>query len=282
MNGIEHLMETVKKLRDPNGGCPWDLEQTHQSIRAYLIEEAHEFLESLDTLGPDHPSTIEELGDILFQVALHAQMYSERSVSDLNDVAARVSDKFRRRHPHVFARSATENQQQLSPDAIRIEWEKSKNRERNDALPKTASLRSIPKAISGLSRSARLGDKAAASGFDWESAHQVQAKVEEELRELLEAIRSSSTGPASAKIPASAEIAEEFGDLLFAVSQWARKWGIDPEAAIQATNRKFISRFEAIEQALLDSNTPWDSLSPTQLEEVYQRVKIRLKQGMKQ
>lgn len=235
---IETLRAIMKALRTPITGCPWDLEQTFDTIAPYTIEEAYEVADAI-TRG-SRAELCEELGDLLLQSIYHAQMAEEEGSFDFDDVVEAVCTKMIRRHPHVFgdeeARSAT---------LAKGFWEDMKARER-EGQPKRRVLDGVPVALPGLTRAVKLQSKAAKVGFDWPSVENVYDKISEEVAEFRDA-------PDSRK-------AEEYGDLLFAMANVARHLGIDPEAALRAANGKFERRFAHIETRLAEAGkTPQDS-----------------------
>jgi MazG family protein len=235
---IETLRAIMKALRTPVTGCPWDLEQTFQTIAPYTIEEAYEVADAV--VRGSRAELCEELGDLLLQSVYHAQMAEEEGSFGFDDVVEAVCTKMIRRHPHVFgdeeARSAT---------LAKGFWEDMKARER-EGSPKRRVLEDVPVALPGLTRAVKLQSKAAKVGFDWPSVENVYDKINEEVAEFREA-------PDSKK-------AEEYGDLLFAMANVARHLGIDPEAALRAANGKFERRFAHIETRLAEAGkTPKDS-----------------------
>jgi MazG family protein len=235
---IETLRAIMKALRTPVTGCPWDLEQTFDTIAPYTIEEAYEVADAISR--GSRAELCEELGDLLLQSVYHAQMAEEEGSFGFDDVIEAVCTKMIRRHPHVFgdaeARSAT---------LAKGFWEDMKAREREDQ-PKRGVLDSVPLALPGLTRAVKLQAKAAKVGFDWPSVENVYDKIGEEIAEFRDA-------PDSKK-------AEEYGDLLFAMANVARHLGIDPEAALRAANAKFERRFAHIETRLAESGkAPKDS-----------------------
>jgi len=235
---IETLRAIMKALRTPVTGCPWDLEQSFETIAPYTIEEAYEVADAI-TNG-SRTDLCEELGDLLLQAVYHAQMADEEGSFTFDDVIEAVNKKMIRRHPHVFgddeARSAT---------LAKGFWEENKAKERA-GKPKTGTLDGIPAALPGLTRAVKLQAKAAKVGFDWPSVENVYDKIAEEVAEFREA-------PEEKK-------AEEFGDLLFAMANVARHLGIDPEAALRGTNAKFERRFAHIEARLAEAGKePRDS-----------------------
>ncbi|GIM46050.1 hypothetical protein DNHGIG_15990 [Collibacillus ludicampi] len=240
------LVEITELLRGP-GGCPWDREQTHQSIRKYVLEEAYEVADAIDRDDPD--DLCEELGDLLLQVALHAQIAAEEGMFDAYDVVKGINDKLIRRHPHVFARSDAKNAKD-----VEAKWEEIKKKEKREKhLEQEQSLLdSVPRSFPALMSAVKLQKKAASVGFDWPDIKPVYAKVEEEWKELREAQDQEN-------------IKEEFGDLLFAIVNLARFLKIDPEEALAKTNEKFRKRFAFIEQRVREQGR---SLEDADLEEM--------------
>lgn len=225
------LVAVMKKLRGPDG-CPWDREQTLATLRSYLLEETYETLEAIDSEDPE--ALKEELGDLLLEVVFLTQVCAERSLFDIDDVASGIHDKLVRRHPHVFGGEKAAG----AREAIG-RWETIKNRERR-AEGKRSVLAGVPSVLPALLRAFRISEKASMVGFDWEGASNVLDKVEEEVRELREAVASGRRET----------VEEELGDLLFAAANLGRLCGLDPEMALQAANRKFTRRFQQVERAL--------------------------------
>jgi MazG family protein len=221
----------VKALRTPGTGCPWDLEQTHLTLRPYLIEEAYEVLDALDA-GHDAP-LCEEFGDLLLQVVLHAQLAADRGAFTIADVICGITAKMIRRHPHVFGAVKVNNAAEVMQH-----WERLKAEERGDSGPSAAeSLERLPAALPALARAQRLGEKAARTHVDFGSiAQAIQA-----ARGQLDRLEASVNGAASE--PARAEFDIELGDLLFTLCQVARKVGIQAEDSLRASDRRFIDRF---------------------------------------
>jgi len=236
---LSALIEIMARLRDPNGGCPWDQQQTFASIAPYTVEEAYEVADAIER--GDLDDLKEELGDLLLQVVFHARMAQEQGVFDFADVAAAISDKMIRRHPHVFGDHAYEDQ-----DAQTAGWEALKAQERK-AKAKTGVLDDVPAGLPALTRAVKLTKRAARVGFDWPSTDQVLDKLREEIAELEVEIAAGD----------QAKAREELGDLLFVCANLARKLDIEPEDALRATNAKFSRRFASIEAALAaDGRTP--------------------------
>jgi MazG family protein len=228
----------MARLRDPEGGCPWDLEQSFETIAPYTIEEAYEVA---DAIASGHRGVLlEELGDLLFQVVYYAQMSREEGGFDFGDIAECVTSKMIRRHPHVFGDASVAD----AADQTRA-WEEHKAAERSgkgahgEGGPRT--LAGVARALPALVRAEKLTRRAARVGFDWETTDQVFAKIEEELSETRAEIDSDG---------APERLKDEVGDLLFAVANLARKLDVDPEAALRGTNDKFTARFAYIEERL--------------------------------
>ena len=231
--GMERLIEIMRRLRDPKGGCPWDVEQDFATIAPYTIEEAYEVADAIERSAWDELRG--ELGDLLFQSVFHAQMASEAGYFDINDVIKSISDKMVSRHPHVFGGEGND----FSADDQVDRWEAVKAAERA-AKSETRVLDGVAPGLPALLRAVKLQKRAARVGFDWPSTDQVLDKLIEESRELVEA-RDTLTQD---------EVEEEMGDLLFVMANLARHFGVDPESALRRTNAKFIRRFNSVEDAL--------------------------------
>jgi len=227
----------MARLRDPDGGCPWDLAQDFTSIAPYTIEEAYEVADAV-SMG-DMAHLRDELGDLLLQVVFHAQMASEQQAFDFGSVAAAISDKMIRRHPHVFALDQIPN-----ATAQTIAWEKQKALERAQAARdegrRDSALDGVASALPALTRALKLQKRAARVGFDWPDVAPVLDKINEEMAEL-QAEMATDNGPG---------MADELGDLIFSMVNLARHLEIDPEAALRAANAKFEGRFRYLERAL--------------------------------
>lgn len=233
MTPIEHLLGIMARLRDPDGGCPWDVEQTFATIAPYTIEEAYEVADAIER--GDFDELKSELGDLLFQVVFHARMAEEQGLFAFDDVAAAMSDKLIRRHPHVFA------EESAKPDAVaqKLRWEDIKAAERA-ARAQHGVLDDVPVGLPALARAAKLTKRAARVGFDWPSTDDVFDKLDEEVAELRAEIAAGDLDKAR----------EEMGDLLFVVANLARKLGVEPEDALRGANAKFVRRFGFIEAEL--------------------------------
>ena len=257
MSNIDKLLEVMAKLRDPTSGCPWDVEQDFSTIAPYTIEEAYEVADAIER--GDYDDLKGELGDLLLQVVFHARMAEEAGYFDFADVAATITDKMLRRHPHVFG-SAEER----AAGAQRGSWERIKAAERaDDADPSV--LAGVARALPALKRAQKLGKRAAHVGFDWPDREGVQAKIHEELTELEEAVRERD----------QQQIEDEFGDVLFALVNLARHLNVDPEKALAAANNKFEKRFRALEAALHAAGKEIRQESLVSLEREWQAAKRR-------
>ena len=231
--GLERLLAIMSRLRDPSGGCPWDREQTWRSIAPHTIEEAYELADAIEREDP--AAVQDELGDLLFQVVFQAQIAREQGLFDFDDVAAGISDKLERRHPHVFGQQRIASAEEQSRA-----WEAHKAAERSARGDATGVLDGVARSLPALTRAAKLGRRAAAVGFDWSSSHAVLDKVDEEVAESRHALGQGDP----------AKLREELGDLLFAVAQAARYCGLDPEESLRQANDKFERRFRHIEAGL--------------------------------
>lgn len=253
------LHEIVGILRSP-GGCPWDREQTHESIRKNLIEETYEVIETIDEDDPEHMQ--EELGDLLLQVMLHSQMEEEVGTFNVFDVIQGLNDKLIFRHPHVFGQNQAED-----ADAALANWEqmKAEEKRRKGLMPEEASvLDGIPRDLPALMKAYKLQKKASKVGFDWDQIGDVFLKIEEELGELREAVEQGFDPE---------EQVAELGDLLFAASNAARFLHADPEEALARTNRKFIKRFRFIEEELRARGKTVQESSLEEMDEIWQQAK---------
>ena len=244
-------------LRNPDSGCPWDIEQTFATIAPYTVEEAYEVADAIER--DDLADLKEELGDLLLQVVFHARMAEEGGHFDFDAVAGAISDKLIRRHPHVFGDADVG-----SAEEQHAAWEEHKAAERAaKGLQDDGVLAGLTTALPALTLAAKTGKKAARVGFDWEHAGQVLEKVHEELDELVEAEESGD----------QAAIEEEVGDLLLATTNLARHLGVDPEQALRNANRKFTDRFNKVEASLKANDERWQDLSLEQLEDRWQSIK---------
>ncbi|MCI5111124.1 MAG: nucleoside triphosphate pyrophosphohydrolase [Marivita sp.] len=238
--GMPRLLEIMRRLRDPETGCPWDIEQDFASIAPYTIEEAYEVADAIERAAWDELKG--ELGDLLLQSVYHTQMAEEAGMFSFDDVANAISDKMVARHPHVFG---DESRDKSAEQQVQ-DWEKIKAAERA-GKKETGVLDGVAKGLPALTRALKLQNRAARVGFDWPSTDEVLDKIVEEAQELRE-------------VQDADEQFEEFGDLLFVMVNLGRHMGLDPEAALRAANAKFTRRFESIEAALAaEGRTPKDS-----------------------
>jgi len=241
--GMPRLLEIMRRLRDPDTGCPWDIEQDFDTIAPYTIEEAYEVADAI--ARSDWAELEGELGDLLLQTVYHTQMGSEAGHFTFDSVVRNISDKMVARHPHVFGDESRDK----SAEQQTRDWEKIKAAERA-GKKQTRTLDGVATGLPALTRAVKLQKRAARVGFDWPDTSHVIDKITEEAGELVEARESLG----------QAQIEEEFGDLMFVVANLARHLDIDPEAALRGTNAKFTRRFEAVEDALkAKGKTPSDS-----------------------
>jgi ATP diphosphatase len=255
MSNIEKLLDVMRQLRDPQRGCPWDLEQDFWTIAPYTIEEAYEVADSIEREAWDELP--DELGDLLFQVVFYAQMGREKDYFDFDEIVACITDKMIRRHPHVFGDAAD-----ADPQAVRRRWEDIKEEERAGHDDQSA-LAGVARALPSLKRAQKLGKRAARVGFDWDERRGVHDKIREEFDEL----------EAAADELGVAEVEEELGDLLFAVVNLARHLDIDAEKALSAANAKFERRFRAMEAAVAADGASMQAASLDTLERYWQEAK---------
>jgi MazG family protein len=268
------LVELVRVLRSPEG-CPWDREQTLQTLRPFVLEETYEVLEALD--HDDRPALCEELGDFIFEAVLLAQLCTESGDFTVADSLDSISHKLVRRHPHVFGPRDGTRPDEARPAPTTAEevlerWEDLKAKEHSGAGTLRTALGGVPKTLPALLRAHEIGMRAAAVGFDWERAADVIAKIEEEVAELRESVEMGGAGNR-----ALAE--EEMGDLLFAIANLSRKLGIEPEAALRQANEKFTRRFTAMELAIRTAGRTLSDCSLQDMEDEWARVKLAERGG---
>ncbi len=248
------LCDVVRVLRS-DVGCPWDREQDHKSIRNDLIEETYEVIEAID--NDDPPLLCEELGDVMLQAVFHAEIEEERGRFDVNEVTDGICKKLIHRHPHVFGDVIAE-----TSDKVLENWDKIKADEKSrDTV--YSQMESIPPMLPSLMRARKIGSRAAKVGFDFPSAEEAFCKIEEESRELREAMGTERAH-------------EELGDLLFSVVNVARLLGIDPEQALNDSNRKFMERFKMLEEDVIADGKSMKDLTLGELDEYYERAKKRI------
>lgn len=260
---LARLIEIMAALRHPETGCPWDQEQDFRSIAPYTLEEAYEVADAIER--GDLVDLREELGDLLLQVVFHARMASEQGAFDFEDVARGICDKLVRRHPHVFGDATVD-----SAEAQTAEWERLKAEEKAARGGAGGLLSDVPLALPALARAAKLGRRAARAGFDWPDAAGPRAKIEEELGELDRAVAAGAGGD---------RVEAELGDVLFAVVNYARHLGIDPEAALRGANEKFVRRFGHVERRLAESGGGPGTVELEQLDRWWDEAKAREGEG---
>ena len=252
---LRRLLDIMAALRDPKSGCPWDKEQTFETIAPYTIEEAYEVADAI--AQRDLASLPDELGDLLFQVVYHARMAEEAGLFGFADVAKCISDKMIRRHPHVFGDAAARD-----AAAQTAAWEAQKSVERR-ARRQTGALAGVPVGLPALTRALKLTTRAARVGFDWPDADAVLEKLDEEIQELRAEL--STDDPA--------RLTDEVGDMLFVLANLARKLDLDPEACLRHANEKFSRRFNAMEEDFEASGKVLKELDLVEMEAGWQRVK---------
>ena len=264
MQSIEKLIEIMQSLRDPENGCPWDLEQDFQSLIPYTIEEAYEVADAIEQ--NDLEDIKGELGDLLFQIVFYSQLGKEQSAFDFNDVAETISDKLIRRHPHVFSDAKIKNSEEQTK-----EWEKIKQQEREIKSIKNSSelsiLDDVSRALPSLMRSEKLQKRAAREGFDWPNIQDVMLKVNEELNEVHQEL--------DADVQDKEKIEEEIGDLFFSCINLSRHAGLDAEQCVRKANLKFERRFRELEKTAKNKGLQVSEINIDDLEKLWQEVKSR-------
>lgn len=273
---LDDLIAIMAQLRNPQGGCPWDLKQDFKSISPYTIEEAYEVVDAIDR--GDKNDLCEELGDLLFQVVYHAQMASEEEAFVFDDVVQAISEKLVRRHPHVFGDDDLKSDQEIKVMWDRIKQEEKRTKESCE-VENTSILDDIPVGLPALTRAVKLQNKAAKVGFDWPDASFVFEKIEEELQEVREAYNQASQEGQDKEqeySPRSREkLTEEIGDLMFVITNLARHMKIDPEHAARGANNKFCSRFSYIEQELKGAGRSLDEASLEEMDALWDEAKTK-------
>lgn len=252
LDPVQHLVEVVRRLRGP-GGCPWDREQTHASLRGDLLEEAYEVVDAINR--KDDANLKEELGDLLLQSVFHSQIAEDEKRFTFQEVAESICEKLIRRHPHVFGDATAENSEQ-----VLVQWDAIKRGERD---PEESVLGEIPAALPSLMRAEKVQKRAARVGFDWPKSADVLEKVREEIGEIETEIAAGD----------AAKTGEEIGDLLFSIVNLARHLKVEPEVALQAATDKFIRRFHGMEKAAKLRGEKMDGMSLDQLEELWTTAK---------
>lgn len=248
---FEKLIAIMAVLRSKEG-CTWDRKQTHKSLLPYLIEETYEVVEAIETGNHEH--LCEELGDLICQIVFHAQLAKEKQLFDINGAVDSINNKLIKRHPHVFG-----EKKDLTPKQVRNQWEKIKI----DSGEKKTVFSGLPKSMPALIMAYRIGEKASGIGFDWKEAEDVLDKISEEFDEIKTEYFSENKD----------KLKEEIGDLLFAVTSFARKMEINPELALKEALNKFNERFTKMEEIVYNSGKKIEDYSLEQLEEIWQKVK---------
>jgi len=258
MTQFERLVEIMRRLRAPDG-CPWDREQTHETLKPYLIEEAYEVLDAID--GGNDANLAAELGDVLLQVVFHAQMDSEEGRFGVEDVSRAIVEKLERRHPHVFGDVRAD-----TPEAVVENWEAIKEAEKQEKDDQSKGLLDdVPRHLPALLRAENLQRKAARVGFDWDKLEEVTTKAKEEVAEFIETLDREDSPE---------RVREELGDLLFSIVNVARFVGVSPEDALTRTNQKFISRFQYIERKLEQQGTSPVEATLEQMDVLWEEAKM--------
>lgn len=261
LRSIDALLKIMAALRDPDGGCPWDLQQNFRTISPYTLEEAYEVADAIERGNLEDLK--EELGDLLLQVVFHAQMAGEQGAFAFDDVVEGISSKMVRRHPHVFANGSSE-----TPEGVAATWDEIKQAEKDTKGRETAGLLDdVPVVLPALIQAVKLQKRAAKVGFDWPNAAPVLDKIEEEIAELQVEVAADDKD----------KIEEEFGDLLFVLANYARHLKVDPDAALRRANQKFRDRFATMEESAASTNTDLADLSLAQLEDLWTQAKIKEK-----
>lgn len=255
LNTFESLLQVIGALRGP-GGCPWDLEQTHQSLAPYAIEEVFEMAEAIESQDDAH--MCEELGDVLFQVILHAGMANERKAFNIYNVIEGINSKIVRRHPHVFS-----NTQVSGIDEIFKNWDEIKKKEKENSKRKSAVI-DVPAGMPALQRAHKIGEKTKKLKFDWNETIQVLAQLKDEIRELEDAMSTKD----------AKKIQHEMGDVLFSAAQVARHLDVEPESTLREANRRFLSRFEIMLQLGSVNVEQFTQMSSEKKEELWNQAKL--------
>ncbi len=265
--GMADLLAVMARLRDPERGCPWDLQQSFATIAPHTLEECYELVDAIER--GDHAQIREELGDVLFQVIFYAQLGREQQLFSFDELVHNLVAKLLRRHPHVFpAGDLSEGRTEVSVSDVGVTWERVKQEERG-AKQQHGVLDDVPLALPALSRAAKLQKRAARVGFDWEHWRQVVAKLQEECGEVEEAVADGD----------AAAVTEEIGDLLFVCVNLARSLDVDPELALRGANRKFERRFRYIEQVLAGQGRTPEQSTLAEMDALWDEAKRREKGG---
>jgi MazG family protein len=253
---FQRLVEVMQRLRGP-GGCPWDREQTIETLRPFVLEETYEVLDAIDR--GDHDDLRGEIGDLLFEGVFLAQIESDEGRFTVADSLREITDKLVRRHPHVFGSADGVD----TPRQVLEQWEQIKSREQGKAGRQRSVLRGMPKTLPSLLGAHEIGTRVSAVGFDWANPDDVIRKIEEEVAEVKAAVATEGR----------ARVEEEMGDLLFAIANLARKLGVEPESALRKANQKFGERFQKLEQAFEAAGTSVHDATLEEMEAVWRKVK---------
>ncbi len=254
------LVQLIQRLRGPDG-CPWDKKQTDSTIKIYLLEEAYEVLAAIEKSSPREVCS--ELGDLLFQILLLAQLATEKNQFDLIEVVEMITEKMIRRHPHVFGQKTVD-----SAEEVAMNWAQIKKAEGESSVETSVLLESVPVDMPGLLRAHRLSERVSKVGFDWPNAAEIWRKVQEEFEELGSAIAKDERD----------EVAEELGDLLFSIVNLCRHWGLNAEHLVRVANQKFLERFGKMERELKAAGTELEEASPDEMNRTWEMVKERERQ----
>lgn len=269
MQEINDFIKTIEDIRHPEKGCVWNLKQTHESLKRYLLEELYESLEAIDNKNPEELK--EELGDLLLQIVLHARIAEEKGQFSFKDVVKKIDEKMIKRHPHVFGKDSAKNTQEV--DKL---WDKEKAKEKE---ARKSIFEGIPKEMPALARAWKISKKAVAESFEWDLEEKLYDQLLseiDELKEVVQASRAKGKDPykddfASVDLKAEAEL--ELGDVLFTAVNIARWFKIDPEDALRKTNNKFIKRFDLMMQLCKKENKLMKEYAPSELEAKWQEAK---------
>jgi tetrapyrrole methylase family protein/MazG family protein len=269
MQEIDNFIETIKQIRDPEKGCVWNLKQSHESLKRYLLEELYETLEAIDKKDPQELE--EELGDLLLQIVLHSRIAQEKQEFDFASVVKKINEKMIKRHPHVFANDTAQNTKEV--DTL---WDAQKAKEKQS---RKSIFEGIPKEMPALARAWKISKKAVKESFEWDKEEKLYEQLLseiDELKEIVEASRAQAKDPhaddfVNSQMKTEAEL--ELGDILFTVVNIARWFKIDPEEALRMTNNKFVKRFDLMMQLCQEEAKQMNQYSPAELEQKWQDAK---------
>jgi tetrapyrrole methylase family protein/MazG family protein len=269
MQEIDNFIETIKQIRDPEKGCVWNLKQSHESLKRYLLEELYETLEAIDKKDPQELE--EELGDLLLQIVLHSRIAQEKQEFDFASVVKKINEKMIKRHPHVFANDTAQNTKEV--DTL---WDAQKAKEKQS---RKSIFEGIPKEMPALARAWKISKKAVKESFEWDKEEKLYEQLLseiDELKEIVEASRAQAKDPhaddfVNSQMKTEAEL--ELGDILFTVVNIARWFKIDPEEALRMTNNKFVKRFDLMMQLCQEEAKQMNEYSPAELEQKWQDAK---------